>query len=305
MPKLRLNKSEKIRDKLTKEAATKINNFYKDLAKDVENKIKKFESMPDNATKQLQLLRLNQLQKEIRVLIEETNKNIENLIRSSVKDVASAVQDEMNEFLEKINLGYKFAHISTDVVESILTGTVYNKKDFLSKRIWNITQKEIDDINKIIAKGVADGTPIYDIAKDLEKYVNPNTAKQWEWSKVYPGTNKKVDYNAQRLARTLTQHAFQKSFEAAGEKNPFIKDYIWLSAFAHGRTCQLCMDRDGQHYEKDKLPLDHPNGLCTWAYEIKDLKTIAKEINEWKEAPRGAYPDIDAFADSLEALYNI
>src|SRR5699024_10247721 len=159
--------------------------------------------------------------------------------------------------------------------------------------------------NKIIAKGVADGTPIYDIAKDLEKYVNPNAAKQWEWSKVYPGTNKKVDYNAQRLARTLTQHAFQKSFEAAGEKNPFIKDYICLRAFAHGKTVQLCRDRDGQHYEKDKLTLDHPNGLCSWAYEIKDLKTIAKEINEWRESPKGTYPDIDAFADSLEVLYNI
>lgn len=303
MARLRLKKSEELKEELMNKSKTKINNLYKELAKDVAEKIKKYELMPNSATKNLQLLRLNQLYKEILPLIQKTNSSIEDIIKTDVEKISSSVQDEMNEFLEKIKLGYKFAHIKEDVIESIVNGLVYNKEDFLSKRIWSITKKQLDDINSIIAKGVADGTPIYDIAKDLEKYVNPNAKKLWDWSKVYPNTNKVVDYNAQRLARTLIQHAFQQSFERAGENNPFIEDYIWLSALAHGRTCQLCRDRHGQHFKKNELPLDHPNGLCTWAYSIKDLRSVAKDINKWREAPKGTYPDIDKFAETLEPLY--
>ena len=72
---------------------------------------------------------------------------------------------------------------------------------------------------------------------------------------------------------------------------------------AHGRTCQVCMDRDGQHYKKGELPLDHPNGLCTWAYVMEDLRNVAKRINEWRESPKGTYPEIDRFAETLEPLY--
>lgn len=303
MPKLRLKKSEEVRDSITLESKKKIRKLYKQLAKETKEKIKKFDGMDDSGTKYLQQLRLNQLQSELKVLIEKTNKEIEELIKDDIGKVSESVQSEMNEFLEKIDFQYRFAHISEDVVNSIVNGDVYNKKWYLSKRIWQITEKEIDDINTIIAKGIADGSSTYDIAKDLEKYVNPSAKKDWEWSKVYPHTNKQIDYNAQRLARTLTQHAFQQSFEKAGEDNPFVIEYVWISAMAHGRTCQLCMDRDGQHYKKGELPIDHPNGLCTWAYVIEDLRNVAKRINEWRESPKGTYPEIDKFAEILKPLY--
>lgn len=303
MPKLRLKKSEEVRDSITLESKKKIRKLYKQLAKETREKIKKFDGMNDSGTKYLQQLRLNQLQSELRVLIEKTNKEIEELIKSDIRKVSESVQSEMNEFLEKIDFQYRFVHISEDVVKSIVNGDVYDKKWYLSKRIWQITEKEIDDINTIIAKGIADGSSTYDIAKDLEKYVNPSAKKDWKWSKVYPHTNKQIDYNAQRLARTLTQHAFQQSFEKAGEDNPFIIEYVWISAMIHGRTCQVCMDRNGQHYKKGELPIDHPNGLCTWAYVMEDLRNVAKRINEWREAPKGTYPEIDKFAEILEPLY--
>ena len=54
----------------------------------------------------------------------------------------------------------------------------------------------------------------YEIAKDLESYVRPNARLPWnlrmaDGKKIY---KKQIDYNAQRLARTLVQHGYQQSF---------------------------------------------------------------------------------------------
>lgn len=304
MPRLRLKRSEEIRDKVIELNKKKINKLYGELAKETKEKIQAYKSMPDSGTKYLQLLRLNQLQSELKRMIEKINNEVQQIITDGAEEVSKAVQDEMNEFLQKIKFNYRFVHIPEEVIESVVNGAVYNKKWYLSKRIWQISEKELSDINKIVAKGIADGSSTYDIAKDLQKYVSPSAKKDWNWSKVYPNTNKVIDYNAQRLARTLVQHAFQQSFEKVGRDNPFIKEYIWLSALAHGRTCEICRERNGKHFKKDELPLDHPNGLCTWVYDIPDLRDITKQINKWQDSPTGTYPEIDRFAKMLEPLYS-
>lgn len=302
MPNLRLKKSEKLRDSVIKERLYRIRDLYEKAAKDIEKELAYYSKL-DTATGVLRTQQLNDLKNDLRKTLTEINNEIAKGITDDVKKVSESVQEEMNEWLEKIGFGYKYASIPNDVVKDILFGDVYNKKNYLSKRIWNITQKELDDINAIVAKGIAENKGIYDIAKDLEKYVNPSAKKDWDWSKVYPGTNKKVDYNAQRLARTLSQHAFQRSFERAAEKNPFVEGYIWLSALAHGRTCEICMDRHGKFFKKGELPLDHPNGLCTWEYKMKSITDIGKSIEDWYDALEGTYPEIDAFAKSLEKKY--
>ena len=303
MPKLRLKKSEKLRDEIINERLQKIKELYQDAAKDIEKELTYYSKL-DTATGALRTQQLNDLKNSLSKKLAEVNNEIAKGITDDVKKVSESVQGNMNKWLEKVGFGYSFANIPDSVVKDILFGDVYNKKNYLSKRIWNITQKELDDINAIVAKGIAENKGIYDIAKDLEKYVNPSAKKDWDWSKVYPGTNKKVDYNAQRLARTLSQHAFQRSFEKAAEKNPFVEGYIWLSANAHGRTCEVCRNRDGKFFKKGELPLDHPNGLCTWELKMKSTTDIGKSIEDWYDAPEGTYPEIDAFAKSLEKKYS-
>lgn len=159
------------------------------------------------------------------------------------------------------------------------------------------TKKAQQDINSIIAKGIAENKSSYDIAKDLEKYVNPSAKKDWDWSKVYPGTNKKVDYNAQRLARTMVSHAYQYSFVQTTKHNPFVEDYIWRSAGSE-RTCEICAERNGKHYAKDKLPLDHPNGLCTFIANTPDnMEDIADRLADWAHGKSD--PELDEFVKSL------
>jgi SPP1 gp7 family putative phage head morphogenesis protein len=168
----------------------------------------------------------------------------------------------------------------------------------LSRSIWNSTSKAKKDINTIIAEGIAQNKSTYDIAKDLEKYVNPSAKKDWAWSKVYPGTNKVVDYNAQRLARTMVSHAYQQAFVRVTKPNPFVTKYRWLASNSN-RVCELCNSRDGVLFEKDDLPMDHPNGMCTFTAVIDQPMTdIADRIADWALGQPDS--ELDTFAQFLQ-----
>ena len=51
-------------------------------------------------------------------------------------------------------------------------------------------------------------------------------------------------------------------------------------------------------YEKDSLPLDHPNGMCTYLAVIEDsFDTIADRLADW--AHGGIDPELDAWSKDL------
>ena len=44
----------------------------------------------------------------------------------------------------------------------------------------------------------------------------------------------------------------------------------------------LCASRDGQLFDKDSVPLNHPNGMCTLVAAIpKSYAQIAEELADW------------------------
>lgn len=106
----------------------------------------------------------------------------------------------------------------------------------------------------------------FDIAKDLEEYVDPKAKKSWDWKKVYPGVSSKIDYSAQRLARTMPAHAYQQSLEATVKNNPFIDGYIWHSGTGK-RTCEICRERDGKFLQKES---------CLWTIPTDDAPLLQK-----------------------------
>ena len=86
--------------------------------------------------------------------------------------------------------------------------------------------------------------------------------------------------------------------------DPFVIGYRWLTSNFHGRMCDICRERaeTDQYglgtgvFPKDALPLDHPNGMCTFeAVMLDDMKTIAQKIGMWYNSPVGTYPDIDRY----------
>lgn len=223
--------------------------------------------------------------------------DLQGIVSLGILETAAAVSSVEQEFWSGIVPGISerfrdtFSTIPQTCVDELMNGGIY--KDFagLSERLWNYKQKFDMDIGYIINRGIIEQKSAYDLAKDLEMYVNPRATKPWEWRKVYPNCNRVVDYNAQRLARTSVTHAYQLSFQRATVDNPFVEVYQWHSSNA-GRTCELCKQRNGQLFEKNSVPLDHPNGMCIITAVIpKSMDEIADELSDW--AAGGSNPALD------------
>lgn len=282
MANLKLHSSTNKRFTITKKAQKEIEDFYLQMAKQAQKTAAKLDGTSWSGT--LQAQEYEKLAKHL----EEAAKNVGSYVKKTVTDAANQTaeavyKDAVSEFADRAGLifGKEYMHVPEDIVGSILQGKVYSGKWTLAGSIWGDTKWTQHDIETIVAQGVALNKSAYEIAKDLERYVNPNARKDWEWSKVYPGTKKKVDYSAQRLARTMIAHAYQQSLERACAKNPFVDGYIWLSSNS-GRVCPICAARNGQFYKKGQLPLDHPNGMCTFEATItKSMIEISNELADW------------------------
>lgn len=296
MGKFNLNTADGIRAELTKKQQREIEDLYRKVAKNI---AKKAEKIPRTTSDAMRQQYLKKLQKQVDEQLEKLGEEIQKTITHNVALTAQAMVSANQQALESVGLYIQgaFSHVPDDIVRLVSSGKLYSGNWSLSKAIWKGTKKAQKDINAIIAEGIAQNKSAYEIAKELEKYVNPSARKPWDWSKVYPGTNKKVDYNAQRLARTMVSHAYQQSFIRTTQKNPFVTKYKWVGSNSH-RICPICAARDGQFFEKDELPLDHPNGMCTFvAVMDESMVDIADRIADW--ALGKPDPELDAYAEYL------
>lgn len=299
MAKISFYHAEQTRLEITKEQEEEIANLYKQVYKDYK---KQMDALPlkgeGTASQSIQRTYLNKLTKQLKEAYQSISWNLESQIEKGMLDAAGAVVEDNDTWLKKAGISIKgaYSYVPKDIVYKLSTGKVYGDGWTLSKSIWGQEQKTLHDIDQVIAMGVAGNKSAYEIAKDLEKYVNPSAKKEWDWSKVYPGTNKKVDYNAQRLARTMVSHSYQQSLLATTRHNPFVHGYKWRSAHT-SRTCEICNERDGKVYSADDLPLDHPNGLCTFLVEMDSLESVADRLADWALGKDDA--GIDEWADSM------
>lgn len=290
--------AEKVRDSITESQKKDIVKLYNDWADEV-GKMADYYAKKATASAPLS----ERYYKELKKQLQETSHQVSNEVYKQIKNNMYIVSDSV--IADNVNwlkqfgfseegLNAAFSFVPDSVVRSIVTGQVYESGWSLSARIWGNNEETMKDLYRIVAGGVAQQMPIYDISKQLEQYVRPEAAKQWnlidkDGRRIYP---RQIDYNAQRLARTLVQHSYQQSFDAVCHNNPFIIDYVWN---ANGsRVCEICLDRDGRHYDKDKLPLDHPNGMCVMEPNVDD--NMADKLVEWFNSEDGTFPEIDEFA---------
>ena len=297
MPEIDLADAEKV--KQTKIVQKKIQKLYRDTAKKLAKEASKLPAdglISQQMRKMYLEQHIEQLEKEIDAIEASLYKEVQ--LRMEL--TAKAVVDANISFMGRcgINIQGGFSYVPKEVVKNLIQGKVYANDWNFSKALWQSSKRIKKDIHTIVAEGLTAQRPTYDIAKDLEKYLNPSAKKPWDWSKVYPGTTKKVDYNAQRLARTLIQHSYQQAYRQTIKNNPFVEGVIWHSVFAAGRTCALCQERDGQRYEKGKEPLDHPQGLCYLEPDIPmSMTSIADELADWAHGKSN--PQLDAYMESL------
>jgi hypothetical protein len=296
--RLSLHSSSKVRDALSKELEKQITSMYTDLSKQIAKEIETLQGK-ENVSSVLREKYLKDLQSKINAELDRISRVTEKMIESSATKSAEEVVKDNIKFAESLGLTVKgaFQNVPTSIVTRVLSGKLYDSNWTLSKALWVSTKKAKKDINTVIATGIAGNRSAYDIAKDLEKYVNPKALKDWNWSKVYPNTNKKVDYNAQRLARTMVSHAYQQALVESTKNNPFVSGFIWRSAEIHGRTCELCASRNGEFFEKNRLPLDHPNGLCTYEAATENTDVIIDRLANWVNG--GKDKELDVYAKIL------
>lgn len=275
--------------------------LYEDWADEIGERAKYY-SHKSTASAPVSERYYRELQKQLRQTSQEVSNEIYKKIKSNIYTVADAVVSDNVKWLESFGfssagLNAAFSYVPHEVVQNLITGQIYDSGWSLSSRIWGDNEQTLKDIYQVMARGLAENKPIYEIAKDLESYVRPSARLPWnlrmaDGKKIY---KKQIDYNAQRLARTLVQHGYQQSFIATTQKNPFITEYVWRSNGS--RVCNLCKARDGVHYKKTELPMDHPNGMCTMEPVVVD--NMIDQLADWFNSPDGTYPEIDAFAGNF------
>lgn len=230
-------------------------------------------------------------------LAKELNKSTKGFIAKAAKIGTETEQQILSKIFELAGIDtgnhFKsmFSQVQNGIIGDIISGNLYKDKLTLSQRIWNHSGAFDNDIQYIINQGIIEKKSALELARDLEQFINEPAKRPWDWSKVYPKLiNTKVDYNAQRLARTSINHAYQTASIKSSNMNPFVEGIKWRSAQIHGRTCDLCIERATTDqfglgigvFPKDNVPLDHANGLCTMLPHIpKDLDTVATELNKW------------------------
>lgn len=278
---------------LTEQTSKRIQLIYKQSAQDIERKLRNLPMrVPSDSLKKLYL---ENLLKDINKSSDSFNRLIESTIRNSGEQSGLIAIEAGNKAVKSLGLDIKgaYSYIPRQEVLNIASGKLYGDSWTLSQAIWKSGLRTKSDIQNVVSKGLAENKPIKDIANDITKYVDPTARKPWDWSKVYPGTAQQVDYNAQRLARTMIQHAFQTSMVQSQQYNPFCQGIIWHSVGIHGRTCEECMERDGNVYPVKDLPLDHPNGLCYFEPALDSMNTVADRLADWVNGKDD--PELDTY----------
>lgn len=260
--KIALETRKKV-SKLTLEQQKELLELYNDVIKELSKKAKRFKSK--SLTERWTL----DYKKEINKAKKELSKDIfyetHGAIGRAAKLGIETIERIMTMIFSKAGIDpgdyFKtmFSQVQDKVVKDIISGNLYKDKRTLSNRIWNYTNEFGQDIQYMINKGLLEKKSAIELAKDLEEFVKEPAKRETTWGKVYPNLkNKRVDYNAMRLARTSINHSYQTASIQSSNMNPFVEGIQWHSAMIHGRTCEVCMERHGRVYPVKSVPLDHP-----------------------------------------------
>jgi len=293
--------AEKARNAITATQQKQIAGLYEEWADEIGERAKYF-SHKSNASAGASERYMRELQKQIKTTSQQVSNEVYGLVKNNIYTVSDAMVKANVEWFASMGvprraLNGAFSSVPDSVVRKLVTGQIYDSGWSLSKRIWSDNEITLQDVYRVVAKGMAENRPIYDTAKELENYVRPSAKMSWNTTgkdgvKIF---KKSVDYNAQRLARTLVQHGYQQSFIETTKDNPFITEYIWISNGS--RACELCMERNGKRFKKTELPMDHPNGMCVIEPVVVD--DIVDQLADWVNSPDGTYPEIDEFAGNF------
>ncbi|MEG1812878.1 MAG: hypothetical protein RR337_06240 [Clostridia bacterium] len=220
--------------------------------------------------------------------------------RASAQLPVDVAADWLGDAMRRVGMDDSFRSVLSSVptlsLRAMLDGKMYSDKRTLSKRIWDDTGRLGYGVEEVVAQGIAQKQSALQIAKSLEAYVNPNAACPYDWRSVYPNLPfaYNVDYNAQRLARTAINHAYWGANKMSAAENPLCLGMQWLLSDSHyewqvkNYGKDVC-DTYAQHdeglgkgvYPIDRLPMPHPQCLCTQAQVVPSMEVAVDRLNHW------------------------
>ena len=282
--KLKLNKEEQ-------QAILKVYN------KAFDNMLRQYKvnSHKKNATQIARVAYCKQLHNEMLSIIKEYNiKVTDNILNAHIDTLMQDI-----EYYEDTKLYKKVMEqasiVNRKVIEQMIKGSIYKDDIGLNKRLWDAVSKSGDKIEEAITSMIAEGKGAAEIAKNLTQFAKGGH-RTWDKAKIkeklgsaYAGKYGAggIDYEALRLARTTLNHQAQLTQKNANKINPYAQKLKWHSVHQARRTCQQCEDRDGQIFDVDNCPFDHPNGLChlenVFCIDGKEVSNIqmAEDIGKW------------------------
>lgn len=293
--------AEQARDAIQASQKKEIAALYEQWAKQIGAKAVKF-SHQSNLSAPVSEMQMRELEKMLRQANEQVTKEVNGIIVRNMYRSSNVVVQSNVEWLKSLGfdgeaVNVAFSNVPTGIVQNIITGNIYQGRWNLSSAIWGNNEAILKDVYGVVAAGVAQNLPTYEIAKLLEQYVKPSSKKPWNLKAPdgKPIYRKQVDYSAQRLARTLVQHSYQQAFVTVTKYNPMVIDYIWNSNGS--RVCEICKARDGKHFAKNELPMDHPNGMCVMVPNVDSYDKIADRLADWVNGKED--PALDEYAGKL------
>lgn len=268
--------------------------IYKELANQLSNDITNCRTSSKNAY----LRKLNEI---VQVNINQLNGKLTNIIKANIETSSQIASTAESIYYQSItqdtNLLAMFKSMpinnSRKVVSKLIQGNYYKDGKTLDERLWNITQKNKNDINTLIKINVLKGANARELSKQVDKYVNP--MKKIEAKTLEVGMSGKIAYQSQRLARTSITHSFAETIIENTKTNPFNKGIKWnLSAShfsrMHGKM-DICDDYDGNVFKPNAVPLQHPNCLCYFTEENIDIDQAIRELKAWTKGEKN--PKLD------------
>ena len=191
---------------------------------------------------------------------------------------------------------------SDEALRAVVNGDAYLDAKQLSARIWKNNGRAREGMNEIIRQGIAQKKSAYQLAKELEAYVNPDVIDMMDWREIYPDLPDwlsdrwtKVEFHAHVIARTSINHAHHIALKNAAEANPFASAIHWeLSPDHYERQVRpfgedVCDDYAGHdeglgpgNFTINGVPLPHAMCLCyQWAVVPETLDKCADRLNDW------------------------
>ena len=219
--------------KLNKSQERELLNLYKELAKQLQSDIATCRTTSQETY-------LNNLHQIVEMNIKDLSGELEKKIKANIEtasQVASTTELAYYEVLtDDVSLSAAFKgmviNTSHETVKKLIQGQFYKDKTSLDQRLWNITDKSVKDIDTLIKVNVLRGANAKELAKQVEKYVNP--LKKLELKNDEVGFNKNVSYQATRLARTSITHSFRETQIQQAMNNPFNQGMKWELSPSHG-----------------------------------------------------------------------